>query len=143
MRRSVDRLAGRRRAAVRAGGPEDAVEVVETGAFTLDQGRRAGERVLASPRPTTAVFCANDLLALGVMQAVTRAGRRIPDDIAVAGFDDIESAATAGVPLTSVHVDSHALGGAAARLLVEEVEDPDHRHRRLLFAPHLVERAST
>ena len=143
MRQSVDRLAGCHRAAARAGRPEDAVEVVETGAFTLDQGRRAGERILASPRPTTAVFCANDLLALGVMQAVTRAGRRIPDDIAVVGFDDIESAATAGVPLTSVHVDSHALGGAAARLLVEEVEDPDHRHRRHLYAPHLVERASS
>lgn len=59
------------------------------------------------------------------------------------GFDDIESAATAGVPLTSVHVDSHALGRAAARLLVEEVEDPGHTHRRLSFAPHLVERASS
>ncbi|MDE3722923.1 LacI family DNA-binding transcriptional regulator [Nocardiopsis sp. N85] len=143
MRQSVDRLAGCRRAAALAGRSEESVEVVETGAFTLEQGRRAGERILASPRPRTAVFCANDLLALGVMQALTRAGRRIPDDVAVVGFDDIESAATAGIPLTSVHVDGHALGTAAAKLLVEEVEDPDHRHRRLSFTPHLVERASS
>ena len=143
MRQSVDRLAGCRRAVELAGLPEESVDVVEASAFTLEQGRRAGERILASAKECTAVFCANDLLALGLMQALTRAGRRIPDDIAVVGFDDIESAATAGIPLTSVHVDGHALGAAAAKLLVEEVEEPGHRHRRLSFTPHLVERASS
>ncbi|MEY9211841.1 LacI family DNA-binding transcriptional regulator [Thermobifida halotolerans] len=144
MRQSIDRLEGCHRAVARAGLPADSVEVVEVGAFTLDQGRRAGERILTSATSATAVFCANDLLALGVMQVVTRAGLRVPEDLAVVGYDDIDAAATAGVPLTTVHVDGHELGRAAARLLVDEVTNPnEHRHRRLLFSPRLVERASS
>jgi LacI family transcriptional regulator len=143
MRQSVDRLAGCRQALARAGHPEDALRVVEVGAFTVDQGRRGGERLLASADRGPAVACANDLLALGLMQTAFRAGLRVPDDLAIVGFDDIDSAATAGVPLTSVHVDGYALGRTAAELLLDEVRSPDHTHRHLLFPPRLVERSST
>ncbi|GAA4810968.1 LacI family DNA-binding transcriptional regulator [Streptomyces ziwulingensis] len=142
MRQSRDRLAGSRRALERAGRPADALNVVETSAFTVDQGRRAGERLLTVSERASGVFCANDLLALGVMQTAFRAELRVPDDLAIVGYDDIHSAATAGVPLTSVHVGGYELGKAAAELLLDE-DRPGHTHRRLVFPPRLIERRSS
>ncbi|MPY29842.1 LacI family transcriptional regulator [Streptomyces adustus] len=142
MRQSKDRLAGSRQALERAGRPAEVLRIVEAGAFTVDQGRRAGEQLLTASERVTAVFCANDLLALGVMQTAFRAKLRVPDDLAIVGYDDIHSAATAGVPLTSVHVGGYDLGKAAAELLLDE-DRPGHTHRRLVFPPRLVERNST
>ncbi|MGW2820350.1 LacI family DNA-binding transcriptional regulator [Streptomyces sp. NPDC001443] len=142
MRQSKDRLAGSRQALERAGRPGEVLQIVEAGAFTVDQGRRAGEQLLTASERVTAVFCANDLLALGVMQTAFRAKLRVPDDLAIVGYDDIHSAATAGVPLTSVHVGGYDLGKAAAELLLDE-DRPGHTHRRLVFPPRLVERNST
>ncbi|MFI6609965.1 LacI family DNA-binding transcriptional regulator [Streptomyces sp. NPDC050507] len=142
MRQSQDRLAGSRQALARAERPADALQVIETSSFTVDQGRRAGEQLLTASQRATAVFCANDLLALGVMQTAFRAKLRVPDDLALVGYDDIHSAATAGVPLTSVHVGGYDLGKAAAELLLDEDRD-EHTHRRVVFPPRLVERNST
>ncbi|CAL9394516.1 Ribose operon repressor [Streptomyces sp. enrichment culture] len=142
MRQSQDRLAGSRQALERAGRPAEVLRTVETAAFTVDQGRRAGEQLLAASDRVTAAFCANDLLALGVMQTTFRAGLRVPDDLAIVGYDDIHSAATAGVPLTSVHVGGYDLGKAAAELLLDE-DRPGHVHRRLVFPPRLIERSSS
>ncbi|WP_030378106.1 LacI family DNA-binding transcriptional regulator [Streptomyces sp. NRRL F-6677] len=142
MRQSQDRLAGSRQALARAGRPAETLEVVEVSAFTVDQGRRAGEQLLTAGERVSAVFCANDLLALGLMQTAFRAGLRVPRDLAIVGYDDIHSAATAGVPLTSVHVGGYDLGQAAARLLLDE-DGPGHVHQRLVFPPRLVERSST
>ncbi|WP_436848197.1 substrate-binding domain-containing protein [Streptomyces collinus] len=69
-----------------------------------------------------------------------RAKLRVPDDLAVVGYDDIHSAATAGVPLTSVHVGGYDLGRTAAELLLDE-DRPGHTHRRLAFPP--IERNSS
>jgi LacI family transcriptional regulator len=89
-------------------------------------------------------FCANDLLALGLLQAMTQQGLHVPDDLAVIGYDDIEFAAAAAVPLTSVRQPRELLGRTAARLLLEEASgDPDHVHRHVQFQPELVVRAST
>jgi len=144
MRQSIDRHAGSARALRRAGRPADALRVVEVGAFTAEQGRRAGERLLASADRPTAVFCANDLLALGLMQVVLRAGLSVPGDLAVVGYDDVDAAETAAVPLTSVHVDGYELGQAAARMLADEIDTGvEHRHQRQVFEPKLVERASS
>ncbi|MFJ3670325.1 LacI family DNA-binding transcriptional regulator [Streptomyces sp. NPDC090106] len=142
MRQSQDRLAGSVQALERAGRPADILQTVETAGFTVDQGRRAGEQLLASSDRVTAVFCANDLLALGVMQTAFQAKLRIPDDLAIVGYDDIHSSATAGVPLTSVHVGGYDLGKAAAELLLDE-DDAHHTHRRMVFTPRLIERSST
>lgn len=142
MRQSQDRLAGSRQALERAGRRADALQVVETSAFTVDQGRRAGEQLLTTSERVTAAFCANDLLALGMMQTAFRAKLRVPDDLAIVGYDDIHSAATAGVPLTSVHVGGYDLGRAAAELLLDE-DRPGHTHRRLVFPPRLIERSSS
>jgi LacI family transcriptional regulator len=113
--------------------------------MTVAEGRSAGERLAGLParRRPTAAFCANDLLALGLLQQSIGSGRRIPDDLAIVGFDDIEFAAAAAVPLTSVRQPRQELGRAAAQLVLDEATNPDHQHRQLSFTPELVARASS
>jgi LacI family transcriptional regulator len=120
---------------------------VETGpSLSVDEGLRAGERIAQRPpgdRPS-AVFCANDLLALGFLQAMTRAGIRVPDEIAIVGYDDIGFAAAAAVPLSSVRQPREQLGRAAMELLLDEVENSAvHKHRQVVFQPELVIRESS
>ena len=107
-----DRLAGAREAWVAAGLPDDQLVVVGTEALTVAEGRSAGERVMgiASSRRPTAAFCANDLLALGLLQQLSTAGLSVPGDLAIVGYDDIEYAAAAAVPLTSVRQPRQELG---------------------------------
>ncbi|HEX8870161.1 MAG TPA: LacI family DNA-binding transcriptional regulator, partial [Lentzea sp.] len=140
-----DRYEGALRAVRRAGLPDENITVLETGDLTVAEGRGAGDRLTALPsagRPTAA-FCANDLLALGVLQSMTRQGLDVPGDLAVVGYDDIEFAGAAAVPLTSVRQPRELLGRTAARLVIEEAADPGHEHRRVQFEPELVVRAST
>jgi LacI family transcriptional regulator len=94
-------------------------------------------------RRPTAVFALNDLVALGFLQEVTRRGIRVPGDVAIVGYDDIDLAAAAVVPLTSVRQPRRQLGRAAARLLLEEATDGTHRHRQVIFQPELVIRQSS
>jgi LacI family transcriptional regulator len=140
-----DRHRGARNAVTRGGGGAELV-VLETGSLTVSEGRLAGERLVGLPaaeRPTAA-FCANDLLALGLLQAMTRQGLSVPADLAVVGYDDIEFAEAAAVPLTSVRQPRELLGRTAARLLLEEAAgDVVHEHQQVRFRPELVVRAST
>lgn len=118
----------------------------DTEALTVDDGRRVGERLLGTRRADrpTAVFCANDLVAVGLLQHLTQQGMRVPDDVAIVGYDDIEWAAAAAVPLSSVAQPRHLLGRTAAELLLEEADVPGrHVHQQILFQPELVARAST
>jgi LacI family transcriptional regulator len=90
------------------------------------------------------VFCANDMLALGVLQEMTRRRLRVPDELAIVGYDDIDFAAAAAVPLSSVRQPRDELGRAAAELLIEETSQaPHHSHRQLVFEPELIVRASS
>ncbi|MEW5535958.1 substrate-binding domain-containing protein, partial [Streptomyces virginiae] len=135
-----------RRGAQQALAGRDAVLLdLEVDGLDVAAGRDAGARLLGMlPRPT-AVFCANDLLALGMLQAVFAAGLRVPEDLAIVGYDDIEFAAAAAVPLTSVRQPAEAMGRTAAEMLAEET-GPDgaaHRHRQVVFEPELVVRRST
>jgi LacI family transcriptional regulator len=122
------------------------LSVIETEHLTVAEGKRATEQLIAMPvqqRPT-AVFCGNDLLALGLLQQLTRHGIDVPGDIAIVGYDDIAFAEAAAVPLSSVRQPRHELGVAAAELLLDEVEHgADHRHRQVVFAPELIIRASS
>jgi LacI family transcriptional regulator len=117
-----------------------------TEAMTVADGRLAGQRILELPgaeRPTAA-FCANDLLALGFLQEMTRQGVEVPHEMAIVGYDDIVFAEAAAVPLTSVRQPRELLGRTAAKLLLEEAEaSPDHVHRQVQFHPELIVRAST
>ncbi|MFG3497407.1 LacI family DNA-binding transcriptional regulator [Streptomyces sp. NPDC047928] len=140
-----DRRTGAVGALAEAGLPPDALVCVETERLDVASGRDAGARLLGlSPRPT-AVFCANDLLALGVLQTLFAAGVSVPGDIALVGYDDIEFAAAAAVPLTSVRQPARRLGRLAAELLIEETgEAADaHAHQRIVLRPELVVRASS
>lgn len=142
----ADRLAGAERAVRQAGLPPETLTVLETAALNVAEGRRVGERIIGLPtrRRPTAVFCANDLLALGVLQHMTQHGIAVPGTMAIVGYDDIEFAAAAAVPLTSVHQPRHLLGRAAAELLLEEAESgPDHEHQHVQFTPELIVRASS
>jgi LacI family transcriptional regulator len=139
-----DRHAGALRAVANAGLPADTLTLLETKSLQVAEGRGAGERLVGLPssRRPTAAFCANDLLALGLLQSMTQQGLRVPDDLAVVGYDDIEFAAAAAVPLTSVRQPREQLGRTAAQLLLAENE-PDHEHRHVEFQPELVVREST
>ncbi len=75
---------------------------------------------------------------------MVQAGVRVPDDLAIVGYDDVELAQAAAVPLTSVSQPRHLLGRTATELLLAEAgNDPDHQHREVVFSPELVVRAST
>jgi LacI family transcriptional regulator len=145
-RQVADRLAGARAAAVAAGLPESVISPAEVSGLTFSSGRAAGSAIADLPtveRPT-AVFCANDLIALGLLQEMTRRHLDVPGDLAIVGYDDIDFAAAAAVPLTSVAQPRAQLGRAAAELLIEEVDSPGtHQHRQVVFEPELVVREST
>jgi LacI family transcriptional regulator len=142
----IDRLAGARRALAAAGKNPDDIVVIETEAPTISDGREASARIAGLPtavRPT-AVLCANDLLALGLLTQTLQLGLDVPGDLAIVGYDDIEFAAAAAVPLTSVRQPRQRLGLTAGQLLLEEVSaDSGHVHQQIEFAPELVVRAST
>ncbi|MBK9740703.1 MAG: LacI family DNA-binding transcriptional regulator [Actinobacteria bacterium] len=112
--------------------------------MTTAAGDTAMDSALANGLDATALLCANDLLALGAIRALNRAGLKVPDDVSVIGYDDIEFAASAAVPLTSVRQPKYELGYAAAKLVIGECEDPaTHAHQRVQFQPQLIVRAST
>ena len=145
IRQVNDRLAGARAAAENAGSHVD-LEVVATSAMTVDEGAAAGARVLARPRREwpDALFAANDLIALGLLQSLVTDGRvRVPDDIALIGFDDIPFAAAAAVPLSSIRQPSRMIGRTALRIVLEEAADPESIPRQTVFPPELIVRAST
>jgi LacI family transcriptional regulator len=140
-----ERLEGVRLALREALGDDSALTVLSPQTLTVDGGREAGEQIVGIPaarRPTAAV-CANDLLALGLLQEMVRHGVRVPDDLAIVGFDDIDFAAAAAVPLSSVRKPRFELGRRSAQLLLDEARNPDHRHQQLLFEPQLVIRESS
>ncbi|MFI0898088.1 LacI family DNA-binding transcriptional regulator [Streptomyces sp. NPDC020983] len=140
-----DRRAGALAALAGAGLPPSALVDVTTGRLDVAAGRDAGARLLGlGPRPG-AVFCANDLLTLGVLQSLFDAGVRVPDQMAIVGYDDIEFAAAAAVPLTSVRQPAAAMGRIAMELLAEETAQAGvpHTHRQIVLQPELVVRSSS
>lgn len=145
IRQVRDRRDGLLSAVREAGMSADTVVDVPVYRHDVRSGRDAGHRLIGlSPRPS-AVFCANDLLALGVMQTVFDAGVRVPEDLAVIGYDDIEFAEACLIPLTSVRHPAGEIGRLAAELLLKEIDPaPEgHRHERIVLQPELVVRRST
>ncbi|MBF6192804.1 MULTISPECIES: LacI family DNA-binding transcriptional regulator [Nocardia] len=139
----ADRRTGAHRAA--AGRPGVTLTVIDTPAPTVLAGRAAGERLAAMPagdRPD-AVFCVNDLLAIGVLQGLTLHGVTVPDDVALIGYDDIDFAQSVVVPLTSIRQPRADIGSSAIDLLVAAANDRQQGQEHICFRPDLVERAST
>ncbi|MFT4084519.1 MAG: LacI family DNA-binding transcriptional regulator [Nocardioides sp.] len=141
----ADRYAGAQQVWAEAGLPPGDLTLIQGAALTAADGRAAGEQIAGIParRRPTAAFCANDLIALGLLQHSISQGLAVPGDLAIMGYDDIEFAAAAAVPLTSVRQPRQQLGRTAAELVLDEAGNPDHTHRQVSFTPALVARAST
>lgn len=116
-----ERFMGYRQALAEHNIPVDP-DLVRIAAFLPDTGRRAMEELLSLPQPPTAVFAASDVVALGAMSASHAVGLRIPDDMAVVGFDDIFLAGHARPPLTTIRVPAYGLGWTAAEVLIALIE---------------------
>ena len=138
----VDRLTGYRDALVEAGlGTDTSLEVV--GDFTQAGGAAAMERLLAARPDIDAVFAASDLMAAGALTVLTAAGRRVPEDVALVGYDDSPVATTTQPTLTSVRQPIEEMGQEMARLLIDAIEGSDRAPRRMILATELIERASS
>lgn len=137
-----DRLRGAEEAIASA--PGSRLEIIETSALSVIEGRSAGKALLErviDERPD-AVFCANDLLAIGVLQAFTMLGDlRVPDDIALIGYDDIDFAQSAVVPLSSIRQPTSKIGEIAVDLLLAAADHSTPANP--VLQPSLVARAST
>ncbi|MFI6934966.1 substrate-binding domain-containing protein [Streptomyces sp. NPDC050287] len=105
--------------------------------WTAGTGYELGKRLAADPH-VTAVFCANDHMALGLLRALQQAGHRVPEDISVVGFDDMPETEYFGPSLTSVRQDFDELGRRALRALIEIVGDPDAGIPASDETPHIV-----
>ncbi|RXZ67717.1 LacI family transcriptional regulator [Agromyces albus] len=145
IRQVVDRLEGARRAVEAT--PGMTLEVIETESLTVLQGRAAGEQIRERPvseRPD-AIFAANDLLAMGVLQALKMLGTvEVPGDIALIGYDDIDFASAAVVPLSSIRQPASLIGYTAVDLLLKEAAaGSEFTPEQVTFQPELVVREST
>ena len=135
------------RSAVEAAGldPDDVLTEHRIPALTDSAGEAAAHAILALPedqRPS-AVFCVNDLVALGLLRTLLRFGVSVPESIAVVGYDDIAFASMLMVPLTTVRQPTHDIGWAAANLLLELRENPANTPPQVQFEPELVVRLSS
>ena len=139
------RLAGARSVVDETPGVQ--LELLEANSWTIEAGRAAATR-LAERAPTrrpTAVFCANDMVALGLEQQLLRDGVRVPDDIAIVGYDDLEWASVSSVPLTTVAQPRKGLGRTAVDMIMELLGRPTARIPRsnhVVLQPELVVRDS-
>ena len=130
------------RAALRQANADSSHDLEFSGDFSEPSGYEAAARLLAlSPRPT-AVFCANDYMAIGVLGALSDAGVRVPQEMAVVGFDDISMARYLNPPLTTMHVDAYHLGIRAAELIVSAGESTQVPVVREVLPASLVIRGS-
>ncbi len=125
---------------LRAAGVEPPEPLV--GDWSPASGYALGRRLAADPE-MTAVFVANDQMALGLLRALHEARRSVPGDVAVAGFDDVPEAAYYTPPLTTVRQDFLEVGRLSFHLLLDEIESATRTSRRVTVAPELVVRAST
>jgi LacI family transcriptional regulator len=145
IRQVADRLDGARKAIGEV--PGASLEVVETESLTVLSGRAAGEAIRLRPaaRRPDAIFAANDLLATGLLQGLMLMGDvQVPQQIALIGYDDIEFAAAAVVPLSSIRQPSALIGSTALELLLREASsESGFVPTQVVFPPELVVRAST
>jgi LacI family transcriptional regulator len=141
----ADRLSGLRQAVLEAGlDPQAVIVPLPAETDNAQAGEACVELFLRLPRRPTAIFCGNDYLALGVLHALTRSQIRIPGDVALIGYDDIDLAPMFAPPLTTIRQPKYMLGYTAASLLMNEItSDSSHQHEQVPFRPELVCREST
>ena len=140
---SEQRLSGYREAIAAAGLNPDTTEVI-VGDYTEASGEKAARQLLGARRAKrpTAILCANDLMALGVIRGCRELGLRIPDDVSVTGFDDIPLAEFLDPPLTTVAQPGRDMGAAAARILLHAIGASDEPAGKTEFPTEVKVRGS-
>lgn len=117
--------------------------LIEEGNHKIDGGEGAMRKLLALPQPPTAVLASNDLTAIGALKAIRAFGLRVPDDISVVGFDDIDLSQFTEPPLTTVRLSRVSLGRTAFEALSRSINGKSSAGRRYLLETKLVVRQST
>jgi len=116
--------------------------LVNAGFFSVEEGKQAMEKLLQLDSPPTAVFVAGDQMAIGAIEAVHEHGLRVPEDISIIGYDDIEMIKYITPKLTTIRQDTDIIGEAAAELLIEQMTAKERRTERRVIPVTLIERAS-
>ena len=138
----ADRVDGYRHALEEAGLAYDA-SLVQAGDYQPASGLAVTQALLARPAPPTAIFAGNDLMAMGALRAAVEAGCRVPADLSVIGFDDIELARYTNPPLTTIAQDKAEIGAQAVRRLVDRIHSKSIPYQRSVLPTRLVLREST
>lgn len=138
---SQERLAGYRQALEEAGKLYDESMVVYSD-FTTEGAIPVAKKLLSLPERPTAIFAANDLMAYGVIHAARELGLRVPQDLAVVGYDDIELASLVTPPLTTIHQPRYEIGSMAAWSLIQQIENKEMQPTVTEFKTNMVIRES-
>ncbi|WP_323148417.1 LacI family DNA-binding transcriptional regulator [Pseudomonas oryzihabitans] len=139
---TLERLAGYQEALTQAGIALDP-GLLHEGDFTLAAGAAAARALLALPERPTALFCCSDEMAIGALQVLRRSGLRVPEDISLAGFDDIAFAAYTEPPLTTIAQPAEAFGQRAVAMLLEVLNGGTPAAREVVLSFELKVRGST
>jgi DNA-binding LacI/PurR family transcriptional regulator len=110
------------------------------GDFLKESGYQGGKRFLKMTEPPTAIFTTNDYMALGAYQAISEEGVRVPEEIALIGFNDIEFTAMKGIELTTIGQKKFEMGALAVKILVEKIEGDEVKPltKEILLKPELI-----
>jgi LacI family transcriptional regulator len=128
---------------IRKHGIAEEPELVQEGVHRIEGGEAATERLLALARPPSALLASNDLMAIGAMRAIGRHGLRVPEDVSVVGFDDIELGQLTVPALTTIRLSRSELGEKAFRALFRVLESEKEKGAEYTVETHLVIRQST
>ena len=139
---SIERMNSHRAVLEKHGLPYDPSLVLVTHNSSIEDGYEYTQALLKNPNPPTAIFLANDIMAVGAMKAIQQAGLRVPEDVSVAGFDDIPLASYSNPPLTTVRQPAYEKGAVATRLLIQSLEKQEVPFCNILDV-ELVVRGST
>lgn len=140
---SAQRIAGWRTALAQSGLTAQAQDLLWHSDFSSQGGFTTMQSILAAPQPPTAVFVCNDLMCIGALSAAHEAGVRVPQDMSLIGFDDIELARFASPALTTIAQPKHRIGVTAVDMLLERIQGGRVQARQVLLQPELVVRHST
>ncbi|WP_062367231.1 LacI family DNA-binding transcriptional regulator [Variovorax paradoxus] len=140
---SEQRIEGWRMALAEAGTAPNADALLWRGGFTSQGGYEAMHAILRTEEAPSAVFVCNDLMAIGALRAAHESGVRVPDELSIVGFDDIELSAYTSPPLTTVAQPKERIGALAVDMLLERVGGKRRDARKVVLQPELRVRAST
>lgn len=137
-----NRYLGARQAIAEAGLEADVLNRIDTEGTDVASRSRTGDDIAQMPNRPTALFCANDMIALAIQGALGSRGLRVPEDVAIVGYDDIDQARLGSVPLTTVRQPQYELGRIAAELMLKEAKLGESSVENINFQPELVIRTS-